>query len=72
MMSNWINELDRLPPPYEKVLCYGLLVDCLATRPYVDFAYRDDHGWWQLYAGTDADGWQITHWMEIPEPPIYD
>lgn len=68
----WINELDMLPAPFEKVICFGLQVSCLGTRRYVDFAYIDDNQQWQTFAGTDADGWQITHWLPIPELPKYD
>ena len=68
-MSEWINELDMVPPPLERVMCYGLLVDCLSTKKYIDFAYRDERGRWNFYAGTDADGWQITHWMPLPAAP---
>lgn len=67
-MGEWINDLDMVPAPFEKVLRYGLIVSDLSTMRYIDFAYRDDNGFWCIYAGTDSD-WQITHWMPLPAPP---
>lgn len=78
-MSDWISVNDRLPEEGRAVwLCnpnHGIVfVGCLC-----DFG---DDGWcWGASNGTtyikdgrivaecDADDYDITHWMPLPEPP---
>lgn len=68
-MSNWISVKDSTPSNEKKVLCFGSLTTDLGFSFYTDIAYCCDGQNWSFFNGTISDGWSITHWMPLPEPP---
>lgn len=61
-MSNWISVKERLP-------AIGLPVLVCHRRKKVEPGERvaGGHGWFRLLAGVYTR--EVTHWMEMPEPP---
>lgn len=60
--SVWISVKDQLPERFKPVLI------CREKngKPYVEQGYKDVCEWWKVY-GTRTK--QVTHWMQLPEPP---
>jgi hypothetical protein len=59
-VSEWIKVEDRLPAPYDDVIVY-------LWPGTIDLAYHDEDDW-----VLDEDGGVITHWMPLPQPPLWD
>lgn len=55
-MSEWISVEDRLPD-YDNQITNYLTID---GEGEIDVCYFDENVWY---------GWQVTHWMPLPEPP---
>lgn len=68
-MSKWISVKDKLPPVDEKVL--------VIWSGQVEMAILEsEQNNWQEYPNGDfqchednQSGYEVTHWMELPEPP---
>jgi hypothetical protein len=68
-MSEWISVKDEMPKEDVNVLvtdgsCW-CSVWCLYSSAYAGDCWEDDYGYWQ-----DLD--DVTHWMQLPEPPKED
>ena len=64
-MTDWISCKDRLPCHHYPVLTYAI-----NGHNKVDHITEDrigTDGNWTL--SLPGDGWVITHWMPLPEPP---
>lgn len=67
-MSDWIRALDKMPEIDAQVLAwkpererYEIVVYSQKSETH-RLHIRRDGQWWD-------DGYQITHWMLLPEPP---
>ncbi|EXM37651.1 hypothetical protein RASY3_14665 [Ruminococcus albus SY3] len=58
--DDWISVEDRLPNPYEEVLCY-LWDGCYIIGYYIGFRWILDI--------ERIDSRDITHWQPLPKPP---
>lgn len=58
--DDWISVKDRLPSPYEEVLCY-LWDGCYIIGCHIGFRWVLDI--------ERIDSRDITHWQPLPEPP---
>ncbi len=65
----WISTKDRLPEEGVQVL----IIEKICGVPIMYVAYLDD-GWWRdSYFGRPIElesDREVTHWAELPEPPI--
>ena len=75
-MSEWISAEERLPEPYEDVLCYYEYFrfseyNCMWRRMDVgQFGTIDRHGE-QVWCGEPGKGRnaRVLYWMPLPPPP---
>ena len=61
----WISVKDRLPPPFESVLCY---MPGEIPLPTVHEGYLASDGIWFSAWFKREDG-EVEYWAEMPEPP---
>ncbi|MCR9263332.1 MAG: DUF551 domain-containing protein [Flavobacteriaceae bacterium] len=66
---SWISVKDRLPEQTSDVLvCYPLIDGYIGMAS----ACYDEGKWWDYKGDNVISIYQITHWMELPEPPKQD
>ena len=60
--NDWISVEDRLPEPYETVAVIAK-ADCWSYC----IGWLNGDEW--VIAEEASEGWAVTHWMPLPEPP---
>ena len=65
-MTDWINVNKRLPYLYQPVLCFSESIDGKSYYYSVDYMIDDS----QWCSASLSWKYEVTHWMELPEPPI--
>jgi hypothetical protein len=65
-MSEWISVNDRLPQ-----VDFEVLVSCDGDVTISNFRVNCENGamWFDIEC---ENGWIVTHWMPVPEPPTKD
>lgn len=71
---NWISVKERLPTPGKNVL-YIDIRRVMFVGHYISDIYNDgfEYSCWKensLSCGCFCGETEVTHWMELPEPPI--
>lgn len=67
-MNKWIDIKTAQPPIHETVLIS--LIDGDNKRPYVDVSIFDaDYNITTFNDWDEGNGFGVTHWMPMPEPP---
>ena len=61
-MNEWISVNDRLPDETETVVVWA--VDELDVM-----TYAGNNEWWDYEGWSTTEGFGISHWMRISEPP---
>lgn len=69
LVTKWVSVDERLPEVGVKVICFGGLLTDLGFTYQTDFAVMGNDKEWIFFEGTISDGWNITHWMPLPQPP---
>ena len=71
-MSEWISLADRPPPrpptPYHVYLVWAVPMLHNATGYATRCQFGRDGSWVPVYTQM-GDECEVTHWMELPEPP---
>lgn len=70
VLCEWRETLRELPRDGDRVLAWVTWPDDQVRGAYHLAQYDAEKGWWLYYA--HRDGWSITHWAPLPEPPKYD
>ena len=83
MMANWISVKERLPETGERVLIRSHLAFNISNIwGYTAISFRrseeeieylsqfnDDSFTCDCWDGQESNGYTVTHWMPLPEPP---
>lgn len=78
---NWISTKDKLPPEDVAILCitrkWGHHNPTSQMPVTEELLYRIGDDWFDCRAGKKIypdyiDGWEVTHWMEVPDSPWDD
>lgn len=62
----WIDVNKDLPKDVTAVLAYS---ECCNVCSYMYIAEIEDGDWFNSNTGDSLD-MRITHWMELPKPPV--
>lgn len=68
-MSEWIKCSERLPKEYVEVL---IRISCNDYFNIENGMYKGCGLWlgaWSATYGEKGSGYQVSHWMPLPEPP---
>lgn len=61
-MNEWISVKDRLPDGCESVVVW-------ASGDLEVMTYAGNNEWWDYDGRSTTEGFGISHWMRISEPP---
>ena len=66
--SGWVDVTEEQPPEYKVVLVLNLTATSagLIRRHHLAYYLAGHERWWD---GSD-ELQQVTHWMELPAPPV--
>ena len=73
--SEWISVDERLPEPNEKCLIAAkwgdrVVIDLGELVPSFDIITKEEsYDWLITYDWDEGEGFEITHWMPLPEAP---
>ena len=71
----WNSVDERLPEPNEKCLIAAkwgdrVVIDLGELVPSFDIITKEEsYDWLITYDWDEGEGFEITHWMPLPEPP---
>ncbi len=72
----WNKVEDKLPKEWDRVLVYGHFSQVSSTYNHVmmgswhsSYDENDVIVVYWTHASRDGDNIEVTHWMELPEPP---
>lgn len=61
-MNEWISVKDRMPDEEETVVVW--------KNGELDvFTYEGNNKWWDYEGWSTTEGFGVSHWMRISEPP---
>ena len=64
LASNWISVKDKPLPEFKEVIQYDRCYDRIVISDHISYSFYVEY-----CMGHSPD---ITHWMELPEPPIFE
>lgn len=73
--TEWVSVAERLPEPNEKCLIAAkwgdrVVIDLGELVPSFDIITKEEsYDWLITYDWDEGEGFEITHWMPLPEPP---
>jgi hypothetical protein len=70
LSPQWISVEDRLPEHDQEVMTYSATNNSMPSSMLMGITrYTKQENTSYFYGGNPGDGYKVTHWMPLPQPP---